>query len=367
MNIFLIPHTSWRHLSVALFTGGATLLAWWAVLSWIVFLGPFLHGTPFYWGQWAEGMMFLAIVSATGAAANLLAEGSLRRRDIKWRAIWVVLGFVLSFLLTIGTYLATRTLVSWMASTTFAHITADPNVVTLRYTIPTWGSAGVAMGLGAWIPRKFQRVIARTFGVGVDMTGAPAASSWSDRLTSLFHHLGAGVSGALLGAAIWHLFGHYPRIAGDLYTGAALGTFTWGTVFGLLAWPIPDELYAGWIRVLSAERYGLRIPIDHDDGTPAERFVGHFPRGLDLYAPAEHGVAELHTSFVVDEDHNYAVRGLTVLPTTLKRPLETVRLDYDPLRPAPLEHGLKMGDRILMGSGDTVSEVEFILLPKEER
>ena len=59
------------------------------------------------------------------------------------------------------------------------------------------------------------------------------------------------------------------------------------------------------------------------------------------------------------------LRGIDALAAgRLKR--ETINLAYDPRRPAPLETGLKMGDRILMGEGQQYSEVEFILLPKEE-
>ncbi|MCB9668825.1 MAG: hypothetical protein H6736_06120 [Alphaproteobacteria bacterium] len=366
MNIFLIPYTAWRHLAVALFVGGATTLAWWLVLTWILVVGPVVHGTFLYWSQSFEGLAFLVAIAGSAAGASLLAEGSLRRRELRWRLGWTVLAAVVAGGFTTLFFFLTRNLSAWLPTVTHAHLLEDPSIVTLRYTIATWSSAGVASGLGAWVARKGQRFVSRTFGVGVDITGRPRATLWSERFTTLFHHVGAGASGGLLAACIWHAFGHYPALGGDLYTGAALGSLVWGFTHGLLAWPIPDDLYAGWIRVLSAERYGLRVPIDHEDGSPAERFVGHFPRGLDLYAPAEHGVSELHTSFVVDQDHNYRVRGLTIMPTTLKRLGEAVRLDYDPMRPAPLESDLKMGDRILMGSGDAVSEVEFILLPKEE-
>jgi hypothetical protein len=50
----------------------------------------------------------------------------------------------------------------------------------------------------------------------------------------------------------------------------------------------------------------------------------------------------------------------------VKRPLERIDLRYDPRRPAPLETTLDMEDRILVGpGGDT--EIEFLMLPKEER
>ena len=34
------------------------------------------------------------------------------------------------------------------------------------------------------------------------------------------------------------------------------------SVFGLGSWSIPDDLYAGWLRILSAQRFGHRVPID---------------------------------------------------------------------------------------------------------
>jgi hypothetical protein len=60
------------------------------------------------------------------------------------------------------------------------------------------------------------------------------------------------------------------------------------------------------------------------------------------------------------------VRGLSVQSTVLKRLFAKVLLHYDPRRPAPLETELSMGDRVLMGAGTTYSEVEFVMLPKEE-
>jgi len=47
-------------------------------------------------------------------------------------------------------------------------------------------------------------------------------------------------------------------------------------------------------------------------------------------------------------------------------PLERVDLRYDPRRPAPLETDLRMEDRVFLGAGAAQTEVEFLLLPKEE-
>ena len=85
-----------------------------------------------------------------------------------------------------------------------------------------------------------------------------------------------------------------------------------------------------------------------------------------LTPETEQGVAELHLSVVVDERYRYAVRGLSVQPTLVRRFLERIDLRYDPMRPAPLETQLSMEDRVVLGEAGA-SELEFILLPKEER
>ncbi len=182
---------------------------------------------------------------------------------------------------------------------------------------------------------------------------------------NFYYHIGGGAVGGLLGGAVWHALGFEKALIHDLYLAGAAGALVWGFLHGLLCWGIPDDLYAGWIRVLSHDRYGLRIPLGSTSGT-VERFVGHFPRGLDLYLPVERGVAELHTSFLATEEQKYSVRGLSIQPTIVKRPLEKIDLRYDPRRPAPFETELGMEDRIRLGEkGETV--VEFLLLPREEQ
>jgi hypothetical protein len=180
-----------------------------------------------------------------------------------------------------------------------------------------------------------------------------------------FNHFFGGMVAGGFGAAAWHWLGH--QVVGDYYLAAAAGVFVWGTLHGLLLWAIPKSLYAGWIRVLSDFRYGYRIPIDHVDGSPSERFLGHFPRGLDIFLPVEHGSAELHASVLVDNDHRYAVRGLSIRPTVVRRFLEMLDLRWDPARPAPLETELHQGDRLSLSDGVADTVVEFVLLPKEER
>ena len=109
------------------------------------------------------------------------------------------------------------------------------------------------------------------------------------------------------------------------------------------------------------------VPVDSLDGAPTERFVGHFTRGLDLFLPADDGVMEMHLSVLVDEEQGYSARGLSLQPTRVKRFLEKINLRYDARRPAPLATKLNSGDRIELGEGDHQAELEFLMLPKEER
>ena len=118
--------------------------------------------------------------------------------------------------------------------------------------------------------------------------------------------------------------------------------------------------------MLTPNRFGRRIPIDAPERTAKERFVGHFPRGLDLFLPVDDGVQELHLSVTVDDKQRYTARGLSQHPTMVRRMLQRIDLRYDPRRPTPVETSLSSGDRIILGEGETRSEVEFILLPKEE-
>ena len=111
----------------------------------------------------------------------------------------------------------------------------------------------------------------------------------------------------------------------------------------------------------------MRIPVDAEDGAPTERFVGHFTRGLDLFLPGEDGVMEMHLSVVVNEKQQYSARGLSLQPTRVKRFLEKINLRYDPRRPAPLATKINSGDRIELGEGQHLAELEFLMLPKEER
>jgi hypothetical protein len=339
MNIFLIPHTWARHAAMGLVVGGAALLNWWVFIHWIVWAGPTLQRYGMLPTVGAEGAWFLATTAAAVAGASTLAEHSLRRSPLWKRVAFTLAAWLLTFLIALLGYWMMQVITRYVfTSREMRPVVADPSLASLRARLLSWLAAGVASGLGAVVIRRF---------------------------AGFFTHFFGGVTAAGVGAAVWQWLGY--QLVGDLYLASALACFVWGLVHGLLVWPIPSELYAGWIRVLSDTRYAWRVPVDRVDGQASERFVGHFPRGLDLFMPVEDGVAELHTSFVVHGDHRYAVRGLSQQPTVVKRFLETVDLRYDPRRPAPLETDLHMEDRVIMGHGAQQSEVEFLLLPKEER
>ena len=329
MNIFLIPYSWIRHIHVALVTSSAALLAWWAVLSWFVLLGP-------AWSAEWDGPVLLSAVSGATAGASMLSEGSLRRAP-PLKLFGKTLGAAaLAVLLTVGgTWL-------WGSIMLGDHPDGgDPTLVSLRYELGAFLAAGFGCAVGPLAARK--------------------GEGW-------LNHLLAGAATALAAAAVWHICSYTEIIRGnDLFLASGLMSLTWGGVYGLLAWGIPDRLYAGWVRILSPTRFARRIPIDAPDGTPKERFIGRWVRGLDLWVPHQEGAQELHISVAVDSKQRYAARGLSLYPTRILRFLEKIDLRYDPRRPAPLKTRLYSGDRIEIGDGESQCVVEFIMLPREER
>ncbi|MBN2798494.1 MAG: hypothetical protein JXX28_05040 [Deltaproteobacteria bacterium] len=380
MNIFLIPYTWARHLVPALVVAGAMALYWWIFLVVTVQLGPSLYEMGLLWRQGAEGGYFLIFASVVVSFASLFVEGSLRRRSVVKRVGYAALGGGLTLFFSIFAFL-----IAWwtvvLLSGDMRTVVEDPAAVALRFRGVLWGAVGLSAGLGTWMVRKGVALVAgkvaERFGDRLGEEKANAALIAAKMETSVgvgfFGHTLGATAASALGAGVWDGVGYYgvmPTlgiISQDLYLAPALGLVVWGFLHGALTWGIPPELYAGWIRVLSPFRYGHRIPVDRPDGTGAERFVGHFPRGLDMHMPAQNGVAELHASFVVDDTRHYTVRGLSVQPTTVKRLMEQVKIHYNPLSPAPLETALSMEDRVIMSDGANEVVLEFILLPKEER
>jgi len=332
LNIFLLPYTWTRHFAMALWCGAAGLVAWWVALSWVVLIGP-------SWSPEWDGPILLCGMSVAVAGASLIGEGNLMRLPLGRRVGRTALGMLISGGLTFAWYWAWhKVALAVLFTGDLSRDAMDGSLVSLRYRIGAFAMGGFACGLGPMIVRK--------------------GEGW-------LVHIMAGIASGFAAAAAWYAFNQ--AFHRDLYLGGAAMGVAWGFAFGLLAWPIPDSLYAGWLRVMSGSRYGRRIPIDARDGSARERFIGHFPRGLDLFEPLDEGVLELHLSVTVDKEQRYRARGLTLQPTTVRRFLERVDLRYDPRRPAPLETRLSSGDRITLGQGPASAEVEFLMLPKEEQ
>lgn len=376
MNIVLIPHNWTRHVVVAFYTGAVPLLIWWFLLNWLVVLGPYLFPSNLLYMAEAEGPILFSLMAGGIAATHISAEGGLRRRALLWNILLPFLAFLLAALFTclliVGIEMGTGFIVDAIDKD-YGVVYWSPYTVTLRHRLLEWVAAGTIIGLttlairtvwafigplAAMIPQD--KIPEMVWNIVELPASPPRVSIWM-----AIDHILAGPTAALVGAAVWHFFGYI--FIKDLYLASCFGFTTFGATFGLLAWGVPSDLYAGWIRILSSHRFGHRIPIDTPAGGPVERVLGHYPRGLDLWVGAEHGVAELHTSFVVDQKGGYAVRGLSIQPVSLKRSLESIDLAYEPTSPVPLEADLRMEDRILIGPKGQQTHVEFILLPKEER
>lgn len=310
----------------------------WGLAAWAVVLTFFVKVSP-TWHPSLDGSFLISVMAGAIAFASISGEAALRRRSL-FQSSWRV---TLSTLLTVGLALAGY----WLWNQVFNRIpysdqaaldAVDSTLVSLRYRVGAFLFAGLASGLGPLVLRR--------------------GAGW-------INHVAGGAASGMIGGLAWHWL-NYQNHGSDLFwAGAGLG-LVWGFFHGLLVWGVPDELYAGWIRVLSWNRYGRRIPVDALDDSPNERFVGHFTRGLDLFLAPDDGVAEMHVSIAVDDKQRYAVRGLSLAPTRVRRFLEQIELRYDPRRPAPLETQLKSGDRIELGEGEHRAAIEFIMLPKEE-
>ena len=285
----------------------------------------------------------MATVGAAVAGTSVLAEQTLYRKTLWRRMLFPALAAMLSLGVIVGGFwMWTKVIGPSLFSADGAADLADPSLVALRYRLPAWMGAGVGVAFGPTVTRKGRGILT---------------------------HMAGGAASGLIAGCVWYLFGYTKSAMGysDLYVASAFGAMALGLSFGWFAWGVPDELYAGWLRIVTDNRHARRIPIDGLDAGGRERFVGHFPVGLDLFLPAEDGVLELHVSVMVNRKQQYRARGLTLQPTTVRRFLERVDLRYDPKRPAPLETELSSGDRILCGPADNPSVLEFLMLPKEER
>jgi hypothetical protein len=330
VNIFLIPYTPVRHTAVAVVCAAMCLIAWWAVLA-LAWSGP-------VWTAAWDGPIFLGALAGAAGGGSVLAEGSLRRWPLWRRVLFAILGWGSAWVFALAFYALWSVL---LGPAVLSAELADPSLVSLRFRLVGWLAAGFGAGVGPMIVRRFKGGLS---------------------------HLVGGLVAGFVGGLVWYVFGYKPYNLGtDLFMASALAATSFGFAYGLFTWGVPDELYAGWLRVLTVTRHARRIPINAPDGSPRERFVGHFPRGLDLFLPAEDGVMELHVSVLLNRRGEFRARGLTLQPTAVQRFMERVDLSYDKRRPAPLDTRLASGDRIVMGPPGRTTVVEFLMLPREER
>ena len=312
---------------------GAGLIAWWLLQCWVIGIGV-------TWGPGGDGYVLLTLIGTGIAGANTLGELNLRRTAVKTRVWKTFVSMLITWLcILISWWLWKLAVYLFYDSEIHGIHINDPTLVSLSYRWGLFAMVGLSTGFGPLCMRRFK--------------------GWTT-------HLCGGLAASMTGAIFWHVLGN-STYGTDLYVASLALAMVWGFLYGLLVWGIPDQLYAGWIRVMSANRYSRRIPIDGPDGQTMERFVGHFPRGLDLYMTPDDGVSELHLSIAVDERQRYFARGLSQRPTRVRRFLERVDLRYDPRRPAPLETRLESGDRIEIGTDQVCAEVEFLMLPREEK
>lgn len=377
MNILLIPYNWTRQVVLGFFTASVPVLIWLLFTAYVVGLGPSAFQAGLLFIPEAEGPLLFGLMAGGIAAVHLFAEGTLRRRATVWQVVLVLAAFLVAGLfaggLVFGIEYAMPFIADGLMKTVDLKTLSDPGLVVFRMRFLEWLVAGVVVGVTTLALRLIwsfmgplsklldkDKVPEMVWRFAEVPQSPPRVSVWMG-----INHLLAGVSSAAIGAGVWQVCSYL--VIGDMFLSSILGFGTWGLVFGLLAWGVPDDLYAGWIRVLSSSRYGFRIPIDATAGGPVERIVGHYPRGLDLIGRVDAGVAELHTSFVVDQDGRYAVRGLSIQECVLKRSLERIDLTYDPRSPVPLEADLRSGDRVLIGPSGKQTLVEFIMLAKEEQ
>lgn len=353
----LLPYTLARHLAIGLQLGSAALVAWSVVTLGVV------AGTPWSWSVlglvgWREldGTLFLCAQIVAVTTGSLAIQGAIDGRSHRWRLGWGAL----AGLVALPGFVATHVVTSLSMQALFASpLLDDPSLVALRTHLPGWLAAGTWAGIGTLAARSLTTVVARRFTWARDGAPTPPRRPWAARGLSVLAHVGGGLAAGGLAAAAWHAIGHHPSLGGDYYVASAVASVVFGATCGLLFWGVPDTPYQGYVRVLSPARFGRRIPVSAGE----EVFVGHYPRGLDLYLPEADGVAELHCSIAIDEDGTATVRGLSQAATLVRRPLETIDLRYDPTRAAPLETVLRSEDRIVLGDAGR-AELEFVMLPR---
>lgn len=348
----LIPYTWLRHVVPALVAATAAALAWWVSVLVLELLrqAAFTRGVG-WMAPRTEGLVWLSLTSGAVAAAQVGLEG---RIEGTWRSLvgvgMAVAAVAAASLTSVGMALHDLIAQAWGMS---------PASLALRWALVPWLLAGLGAALGPWMVRGGRRLLAwleRRWDLAVlPAPPAPPGSWWAEALV----HALSGLAGGCAGALVWYALGHGQ---GDLFLAAVLGSSVMGAVVGGLAWGIPDRTFQGWVHVLVGARPGWRIPVDAAQVTLSERFVGHFPAGMDLHLPPGDGVDELHLSVIARGEGSWAARGLSRDKVRVMRPLAWVDLSYDPELPAPLETPLHAGDRVALGPE---AVVELVVMARE--
>jgi len=330
MNIFLIPYTWARHFQFAIWSALCGLIAWWMYLL-------LLTQGGMVWSAGWDAFMTNTILGGAILIANIWGEGALCRWKMRRRLGKMLLGLSVMA----GVNLLSTWMWAWLASLVLEDIGSVHHVVALKYRWGNFVGTGLSVAFGLMAIEKWR--------------GVPKHFVLNYTIGGVFAGLTAG--------ALWSIAAYY--WVQNLYWAGAILFVSFGFSFGLATRTIPDDLYVGWIRVLSGQRFGHRIPIDAKEKRPKERFVGAYPNGLDLFFPVEEAVQPLHASIVHNPVGNtYTLRGLTQYHLKMARMLEWARLNYDPQSPVPMEVNLNNEDRIELGEQITV---EFLILPREER
>jgi hypothetical protein len=334
MNRSLTPYSWSRHVSEALIVCAWVVVAWWGVVTLLIDLGP---AFDMAWDPWLDTYLYFGTFAATIAGSSVATEQVHLRRPVAKRMVSTLTAGGTALLVAVLGISVIRVMTGFVVSDGMRPLVESGSLVTLRYSVLIWLWAGFAGALGPLVVRR--------------------GASWRVQL-------GAGLVAALFAGAVWHMCTRILFL--DLYYASVAGPLVWAFFYTSLAWPFPDQIYAGWIRVLSGPRAGHRIPVGEGTET-IERIVGHYPRGLDLHLGANDGVAELHASVLRRSNGSFAVRGLSQSPLLLKRMLEHIDLRYDVRRPAPLEADLKMEDKLIFEHKEGTTSVEFLLLPRGDR
>lgn len=344
----LIPFLPFRHLVSALMGGAGALVAWGMAL---VALDAWRHARYSAGSEvavTAEGAWWLAAVAAGAAGTALAVEGRFERTPPGRRALTVLVGAALAAVCT--------ALPAWLWASFAVEVSAG---MALRERLFSWMAAGGGAAFSLLVLREGAQAL-HDLQVRWELSMiVPPPPREARRIVVVAEHLIAGFAAGLLAAAAWYGLSH---AADDLFLAGAAGAWVIGAVCGGLTWGPAARLYVGWLAVRVGARPGWRVPLDASQIALSERFVGHFPAGMDLYLPPEDGVAELHLSALATGDGTWGARGLTQQPVTLMRTLERVDLTFDPTLPAPLETPIRDGDRIRLGDH---AEVEFLVLSRE--